>query len=353
VAIHPQVVNAASAVADFQDLQAWLADHVDGFVPPLGLAQIGGGYSNITYAVSDAAGSRWVLRHPPRGRPADPTAHDVLREARILRALAGTAVPVPEVMALAADGAVLGVPFYLMSFVEGEIIRGPADASRLDPAARAAVGDALIDTLTAVHAVDIDACGLGQLGRREAHVERQLWRFGRQLDSVDDPGTTVARLLRAVHARLTDEVPPQQAVSLVHGDYRLDNAVVSARGHVRAVLDWELAALGDPLVDVGMFSVYWREPREDDFGLAMPTAAPGFAARAELIERYAARTGLDLDRMPYYEALSQWKLACINLGVAQRVRAGLIHRGDAGAILESARRRAEHAWSLLAKPRTA
>src|ERR1700689_1849715 len=150
MAIHPQVVNPASAGADFQDLQAWLADHVDGFVPPLGLAQIGGGYSNITYTISDAAGSRWVLRHPPRGRPADPTAHDVLREARILRALAGTAGPVPEVMAPAAD------------------------EPRPGPAARAAVGGALIDTLTAVHAVDIDACGLGQLGRREAHVERQL-----------------------------------------------------------------------------------------------------------------------------------------------------------------------------------
>ncbi len=340
----PAIVTDPSAVAPA--FESWLSQRV-ALVPPLTVQKIAGGYAHLTYAVSDGAGARWALRHPPTG-PVEARAHDVAREARILTALAGTGVPVPKVVGHCDDPDVIGVPFFVMEFVDGLVVRSPADAARLPSRTPAVLGASLVATLAAVHAVDIDEVGLGGLGRRDGYVARQLWRFGQQLSRID---RTYARdlvpTLERLHSQLSADIPQQTHTGLVHGDFRIDNTIVAPTGEVRAVLDWELTALGDPMADVGLFSVYWREEGEDDFGLPVPSAVSAFTSRSELLADYAQLTGRDLGRLPYYEALGQWKLACINVGVAARARAGVIAE-SADAILDAARRRAAHAQARLA-----
>jgi aminoglycoside phosphotransferase (APT) family kinase protein len=312
---------------DLEGVTAWFRANVAGVRPPLDVRQIAGGRSNLTYRVADAAGNDWVLRRPPL-RGVLPSAHDMAREHRVISALAGTPVPVPATFGLCQDPTVTGAPFFVMSHVDGIVPRDEATvAAGLDEPARAAAASSLVDALVALHAVDPDRVGLGQLGRHHGYLERQLARWQRQLEQ---SRTRPLPALDEVHRRLAANLPAQVGPArIVHGDFRLDNVVLSSAGQVLAVLDWELCTLGDPLADVGLLCVYWAEPGDDTLPLgAAPTLMPGFGGRAAITGAYAARSGRDLAELDTYVAFASWKLAVILEGVVARHAGGAYGEAD-------------------------
>jgi aminoglycoside phosphotransferase (APT) family kinase protein len=310
---------------DATRVTAWLQDRTE-LEAPLTFALIQGGRSNLTYTVTDARGRRVILRRPPL-HGVLPSAHDVAREHRIVSALEASDVPVPPLVGLEADEAVTGAPFYVMRFVDGLVVRDVAAAEGLDLATRRAAGEDLVDVLGRLHAVDPDEVGLGELGRKEDYLARQLSRWHRQLT---DGRTRDLPLLDEVHTRLSSDIPEQGPAAIVHGDYRLDNLMIDpASGRVVAVLDWELTTLGDPLADVGLLQVYWSQ--RDDATVPLPdapTLVDGFPTRAEVADRYATATGRDLSQLPYYVAFGYWKLACILEGVYTRYASGAYGDND-------------------------
>jgi aminoglycoside phosphotransferase (APT) family kinase protein len=309
---------------DAAPLSAWLADHLDAAVPPFSFELIAGGRSNLTYRVVDADGHAFALRRPPVSHVLA-TAHDVVREHRILSALAPAGLPVPTPRACCEDPAVNGAPFYVMDFVEGHVLRSTADSLELDVDVRRAIGPNLAQTLASLHAIDPVAVGLGDLGRHDAYVERQLKRWSSQLEQMTEPGETHADGVVALGRRLSEDIPVQQGVAIVHGDFRLDNLVLDDAGSVKAILDWELCTLGDPLADLGLLWIYWAPPGDvlaAGLGEISAAAAPEMSSRQELVAAYAAHSPLDLSALPYYQALGYWKLACILQGVYRRTLAG-------------------------------
>jgi aminoglycoside phosphotransferase (APT) family kinase protein len=340
-------VAAGPPGIDAAGVTAWFQAEVPGARPPLRFERLPGGRSNLTYRVRDAAGGDFVLRRPPL-HGVLPSAHDMAREHRIIAALAGTEVPVPAALGLCEDPATSGAPFYVMAYVEGTVPRDEATvAAAFDPPARAAAADSLVDALVALHRVDPDAVGLGRLGRREGYLERQLRRWQRQLEQ---SRTRELPALDEVHRRLAASVPAQVGPArVVHGDYRLDNVILSPAGRVLAVLDWGLCTLGDPLADLGLLLVYWAEPGDAALPLGTaPTRLPGFPPRAALTARYAARSGRAVDELDYYLAFGYWKLAVILEGVHARYAAGAYGEGDddtwrgfAGTVVQLAERALE------------
>jgi aminoglycoside phosphotransferase (APT) family kinase protein len=313
---------------DVQNVTKWFEDHVDGVKPPLKFDPIAGGRSNLTFRVDDSTGAAWVLRRPPLGSIL-PTAHDMSREYKVISALGPTPVPVPPSMGLCEDEAVNDKPFYVMGYVEGHILRDSQIAERvLGEKERRVAGESLVDVLADLHAVDIDAVGLGDFGRRDGYIERQLKRWHTQFEKSKSREIPA---VEEVHEELLRTVPEQGQATIVHGDYRLDNTMLGDDGHVRAVLDWEICTLGDPLADVGLLMVYWTDPGDKQSALlAAPTLLDGFPRRTEIAERYAERSGRDLTRLDFYVAFGYWKLACILEGVFARYKAG--HAGgDRGA----------------------
>lgn len=312
---------------------AWLADRVEAVQPPLTFAVIEGGRSNLTYTVSDTTGRRWVLRRPPL-HSVLPSAHDVGREHRVMAALADTPVPVPAMVGHESDPSVIGTGFVVMEHVDGQVVRDEQAAREvlgLDQRQRA--GRSLVDVLVDLHAVDPDEVGLGDLARREDHLARQLHRWRGQLHrGRQQHGARELPLLDEVHDRLARDIPEQGEATIVHGDYRLDNLVLGAEGDVRAVLDWELTTLGDPLADVGLLAVYWSDPGDEMVPLiSAPTVADGFPRRAEVLSRYADRSGRDLSALDYHVAFGCWKLAVILEGVRARFASGAYGDADDGS----------------------
>lgn len=305
---------------------AWFTANVPAARPPLGFELIAGGHSNLTFLVRDAAGAAWVLRRPPLSGVL-PSAHDMGREFLIIAALRGTPVPVPGAVGLCEDPSVTGAPFYVMDYVDGVVPRDRATVERsLGLRQRATTAASMVDVLVALHLLDPEEVGLGALGRRDAYVERQLRRWGRQWEQ---SRTRELPAIEEVGRRLAARVPPQQGTAIVHGDYRLDNLIVSPAGEVLAVIDWELCTLGDPLADVGLLQVYWSEPGDELQPLGpAPTALPGFPSRAEVAAAYAAASALDLTELDFYVALGYWKLAVIMEGVYARSAAGAYGRDD-------------------------
>jgi aminoglycoside phosphotransferase (APT) family kinase protein len=314
---------------DPERVSRWFVDNIPGVALPLEFHRIAGGRSNLTFEVHDGAGTRFVLRRPPTSHVL-PTAHDMSREHRIIAAMGPAGVPVPPALGLCTDDAVNGAPFYVMGFVDGVIARSEKDVDEfLDLPARHRAGLAMVDTLAQIHAVDPDGAGLGDLGRKEGYIVRQLRRWYANYQAArDSRGGDILAEIDDIHDELAAHVPEQGQAAVVHGDYRLDNCIVAGDGDMLAVLDWELCTLGDPLADLGQLLVYWPEPGERSALGNSPTVAPGFPTRAELTAYYAASTGRDLQQLDFYVAFAYWKLACILEGVYARYVAGAM--GDDG-----------------------
>lgn len=346
-----------------------LADWLAGVLPEAGdiidVELIAGGRSNLTYRVAlSGPPGQVVLRRPPLGHVL-PTAHDMAREYRVLTALSQVTgpgrVPVPRPLALCADEAVLGVPFYLMEYVDGPILRTPDDAARhaITPAVARTLSEQLVDGLAAIHLTDLDRSGLAELGRPDGYMERQLARWNRQWEAsraalrdrgaardVPDYDVLVRRLgERLPHATAASSRPAgaggtdgtgdaagtgggrgRARAALVHGDFRLDNAIVrlDPEPRIAAIVDWEMSTLGDPLADLGLALTYWVDA-DDEERLAIPVGAtitrlPGFFTAREFAARYAERTGHDLTHLDFYVAFGCYKLAVVAEGINARYR---------------------------------
>jgi aminoglycoside phosphotransferase (APT) family kinase protein len=305
-----------------EPLEAFLDEHGIG-EGRVEVERIGEGHSNITFLVR-RGGARVVLRRPPRP-PLPPSAHDVLREARLLRALEGTPVRVPRVLAVGDDEAVLGVPFYVMAEVRGSVLASSIPEHLDTPAERRRTSEELVDALAELHRVDWRACGLDGYGKPTGYLERQLRRFSglwehnktRELDVVEELG-----------AWLRDNMPESQEATIVHGDYRLGNVMMgeSVPAELVAIFDWELSTIGDPLADVGYLTVTWVEhddPQDTMFAnLGAVTRREGFLTREGLIARYEERSGRSVAALNWYQALALWKAAVFMEGNYKRFQAG-------------------------------
>ncbi|WP_314173122.1 phosphotransferase family protein [Streptomyces winkii] len=303
---------------DPERLAAYLDRERPGLVAgPLRAEVIQGGRSNLTYRVTDGAG-RWVVRRPPLGHVLA-TAHDMGREYRVISALRGTDVPVPGTVLLCEDEDVLGAPFYVMEQVEGTPYRTADELAAIGPERTRALTLALPDTLVALHSVDPESVGLGDFGRPEGFLERQLRRWGKQLDS------SRSRELAGIdelHASLGQQLPASPEPSVVHGDFRLDNVLADADDRIAAVLDWEMSTLGDPLTDLGLLVMYSEPLNIPEAPVSSTAEAPGHPSPEELIERYAAASGRDVSRINWYTAFAWFKLAVILEGIHYRYTLG-------------------------------
>lgn len=343
--VHDQHATTPSGThpgADPRAVGAWLAERFDdGAWRDCTLSPIGGGRSNLTYRVQSSAGAV-VLRRPPVGAIAA-TAHDMGREQRVISALAGTPVPVPRVLAASTGGAPVDAPCFVMELVEGVVPLGELpEGWAVTEAARARMAQELVDVLVALHAVDPAAVGLDDFGRPDGFMARQVRRWGKQWDAargdgVADPAAEAA--LTRLGTRLADTLPRTQRNTVVHGDYRIDNCLFDAAdpGRIRAVLDWEMSTLGDPMADLGLLLVYWYHHDELPVWraaqhLASPTTLPGFPTRPELAAAYARGSGLDLEPLPWYVAFGTFKLAVVLAGILARVRAGAVPASAAHGI---------------------
>lgn len=300
---------------DIPAVTTWLERTIADVVPPFRFALIAGGRSNLTYLVTDAVDRRLVLRRPPLGHVLA-TAHDMAREFRIISAVGVTSVPVAPALGLCEDIEVNGAPFYVMGFVDGVVLDAPTKADLLTPELRRAASEHLVDVLAELHAVDIDAVGLGDLAKRTGYVERQVRRWTTQWEQSK---TRELPAIDEVARRLAAALPEQRDAVIAHGDYRFGNCLTDvAHGRIAAVLDWELCTLGDPLADLGYLGVYWTDPGERSKRHNDPSGAEGFPAYRELVERYARTTGRDVSGIDYYVAFSSWRLAVISEGVYAR-----------------------------------
>ena len=316
-------MDAATVVGfDVPVIEGWLAT-VTEIVPPITWERLPGGHSNLTYLLRDSAGREMVIRRPPQGDLL-PKAHDMWREYRIIDGLWPTAVPVAEPIAFCDDRAICDTHFYVMGKVEGEALyNGEVVSAWLDEPARRRAGEMFVDVLAALHSIDPADVGLAELGRPDGYVARQLktwygsWNASIEYAQHDEPR------VHELHALLSSRIPEQGPGRIVHGDYGPHNSLFSRTGEVLAVLDWEIATLGDPLADFAYSLNAWTEPGDAGvYGADPPTALPGFPSRAELTERYAAATGADLSQLAFYRSFNSFKTACILHGVYARYRAG-------------------------------
>ena len=302
---------------DVQKLTTWFGHHVPTAKAPLGFELIAGGHSNLTYRVTDAEGQAFVLRRPPLGHVLA-TAHDMAREHRIISAVGTTDVPVPATIGVCEDGEINGAPFYVMAYVDGEVLHSEDEAALLPDDERMALSRDVPAILGRLHAVDPADIGLGDLGKREDYLGRQLRRWTRQWDQSK---TRELPEMEQTQRLLEAGKPEQIGSTIVHGDYRLGN-MLSRDGHILAVLDWELCTLGDPLADVGYLMNNWVSPGEIPAGTSAPTMAGGFATRDQVLGWYQDQTGRDVSGVDYYRAFSYWRLAAIVEGVLNRYLQG-------------------------------
>ncbi|MFC9497524.1 MULTISPECIES: phosphotransferase family protein [unclassified Streptomyces] len=307
---------------DLDQLRGHLDRERPGLVTgPLSGRVVEGGRSNLTYIVGDGS-STWVVRRPPLGHVLA-TAHDMKREYRVISALNPTSVPVPGALLMCEDDSVLGAPFYVMEYVAGTPYRTADQLAQLGPERTRAAVLSLVDTLVDLHAVDPAEVGLADFGRPEGFLDRQLRRWGKQLDASRN------RELAGVdelHAALGRSLPTSPAPTVVHGDYRLDNVLINedADGvdRIKAVLDWEMSTLGDPLTDLGLLVMYSAKLEVPDSPVSTTAAAAGHPDPAEIIERYAARSGRDVSAVSWYTAFAWFKLAVILEGIHYRYTLG-------------------------------
>ena len=326
---------------------AWLEEHA-GLERPLDFVRIGEGQSNLTFRVDDTAGRSVVLRRPPLGEILA-SAHDVVREYRVLVGLSAARLRVPRPIAVCADHDVTGAPFYAMEHVAGNVLVKVETAERLPPAARGAVGVNLARTLAEFHAHDVDDLGLGDFKRPESLVSRQLRRWYRQWEGSK---TRELALIDDLAALFATQMPEEREVVLVHGDYHLGNALVALDGSLLAILDWELCSTGDPLADVGLMVAYWGEfgaaaGGKDGLFREPVTALPGFPSASDLAREYADASSRSLDDLGFWVAFAYWKVAIIVEGVYRRWLNDPTNGSDAGTLQPAVARLAGLAESAL------
>ena len=308
------------------EVRKWLDIHVNGVEGELEYHQIIGGHSNLTYTVMEESGRKWVLRRPPLGHVLA-TAHDMSREYRVIKALAESDVPVPKVVGLCEDTEINDAPFYVMDFVEGVVVRDAEIARSQSFSARKKMGESLLGTLVSLHAVDVDQVGLGNLARKDAYIERQLKRWKAQFEQ--STNRQISGVFE-VHDKLLRNIPEQQGVGIVHGDYRLDNTIMTETGEVAAVLDWELCTLGDVLSDLAAIISY----SNDLTGMeTQAMSVEGFPTPREVHELYDDSSERDHSKLDFNISFAYWRLACILEGVYTRYEAGVMgSEADAAAI---------------------
>jgi aminoglycoside phosphotransferase (APT) family kinase protein len=316
---------------------------------PIEAAPVGEGHSNVTYLIRRDGGG-WVLRRPPRP-PLPPSAHDVLREARLLTAVQDADVRTPDVLATCDDEAVIGAPFYVMECVEGDVMTADVPAALDDEPSRARIGEELIDALVEVHAVDWRACGLEGYGKPTGYLERQLRRFG---GLWEHNRTRELPVLDRVTAWLGEHIPQSGEATIVHGDYRLGNTMFAPGAPARlvAIFDWELATIGDPLADVGYLVATWSQhddPEDALRGLSAATRRPGFPTRDELIARYEARSGRSMSDVRWYMTLALWKSAVFLEGSYKRRLAGTTEDEFFDRLETGVPDIAERAWAIATR----
>jgi aminoglycoside phosphotransferase (APT) family kinase protein len=302
-------------------LLRWLDDRGLGAGEPE-IEPIGDGHSNVTYGLRRGT-TELVIRRPPRG-PLPPSAHDVLREARVLRALEGRA-PVPRVLAECADGSVIGAPFYVMERIHGEVLSHAVPAALDAEADRRRMGEQLVDALVTLHRVDWRAAGLEGFGRPDGYLERQLRRF---TELWARNRTREVPAVERVGRWLGEHLPESPPATIVHGDYRLGNVMYApAPPRLVAILDWEMSTIGDPLADLGYLCTFWVDRDDPPAGIFEQhalTRAPGWPTRAELVARYEERSGRSMSDIRWYQALALWKIIVFMEGNFRRALAGSV-----------------------------
>ncbi len=308
---------------DVGALEVWLRGVIPAFTGEVNADRVGEGQSCLTYTIS-GADWRAILRRPPRG-DLPSSAFDVLREHRIMRALGrGSAVPVPKMYGACADPDVIGAPFFVMEYVDGTILRDEIPAGTAE-GLLGKTTDRLIDTLVAIHHTDVSAVGLDALGPGDGYIRRQLRRMQ---DQWDQTRSRAIPAIDVVGAWLGANIPDSATTTLVHGDYKLDNLVLDLprTESVRAVIDWEMATLGDPLADLGWLLYFWREPGEEEFPIPVcgVTDRAGFPRRRDIAERYARSSGINVDNMTWYTAFAGWKISIIMELSYQRFLGGVV-----------------------------
>lgn len=327
---------------------AWLEAHVPVLEPPVQYSLIAGGHSNLTFRCEDSAGHVYVLRRPPLGHVLQ-SAHDMSREHKIIDALRDSDVPVPGNFGLCQDESVNAADFYIMNFIGGLVLNDSTVAEQVPEGQRRSISEHVVEILCRLHAINPDDVGLGDLGRKEAYLERQIKRWTTQWEASK---THEIPEMEESCRILKERMPEQVGATIVHGDYRLGNMIV-ADGEVKAILDWELCTLGDPLADVGYILNNWvskEEVLELGEGDQSPTAAGGFISRADIISIYEKNTGRDLSGINYYRAFSHWRLAAIGQGVYKRYLVGAMGESrdvDLDRQKEGVKRRARSALDLL------
>ncbi|MGH1504519.1 MAG: phosphotransferase family protein [Acidimicrobiales bacterium] len=321
---------------DVDAVSAWLDANIDGAQGPYRYLLLVGGHSNLTYRVTDANGTDYVLRRPPLGAVLA-TAHDMAREHRIISGVGQTDVPVPRALGLCEDESVNDAPFYVMSHVTGEVLHSDEEvrAHVPDDATKVALSHHVADVLADLHLANPDDIGLGELGRKEDYLGRQLKRWRSQWEKSK---TRELADMEDAYELLMAAKPEQRYTGIVHGDYRFGNLLVDpVGGKVTGVLDWELCTLGDVMADVGYLLNNWAHPDEkvDTAAVAFPTTEPGFPTRAEMVERYQERTGFEVSNVDYYRAFQHWRLAAIVEGVMGRYMKGVM--GEEGIDIDAYR----------------
>ena len=308
---------------DVTRVEAWIARHIPDLTPPLKWTRLEGGHSNLTYLIEGTLGRQAVIRRPPMGELL-PKAHDMAREWALISGLSKTRVPVPRALGFCADTGVTGALFYVMGRIDGHPLYSATDAERYaPPQLRNEIAHSFIDVLAELHSIDPDAVGLGDLGKKDDYIGRQLktwyrsWTASIAGAQLDDPRA------HELQQYFLDHVPEQGPARIVHGDYGLHNTLVGPDGRIAAVVDWEISTLGDPLADLAYALNQWAEPGDPpSVRGAPPTSLPGWPTRKDLAERYAQRTGRDLRLLDYYVGFNRWKSAAIVHGVYARYLEG-------------------------------
>jgi len=313
---------------DLDRVLPWFREHVEA-VDGLTGSIVGHGRSNITYRLEND-GRSWVLRRPPLSH-VQVTAHDMGREFRILSALAPTGFPAPKPIAFCDDVSVNDAPFYIMEYVDGFVPVDPNEVKRrFDESQRRKIGEELVDVLVRLHAFVPSEIGLDGFGKPQGYLERQVRRFSQQLEDIRYRETPE---LDELARRLPKAIPPERAPGIVHGDYRLDNAILDDKGHIIAVLDWEMCTLGDSLADLGVLQMYWSRGSSQEIAIAgMPVMnLPGFPSWEDAATRYSEKSGHDLSGIDFYMVLAHFRLGVILENMYKRFLGG----GTVGAGFEA------------------